>query len=105
MYRCVLRCTDVVFYIIDDKNELLGVKAEFILISDTSTTDYFNGKSGLKVSMDTVDFQSPQHRKPLTKLDSIDIVDCKCINCIANCSAVLTFVALFSRQKIISRNL
>lgn len=50
-----------------------------ILISDTSTTAYFNGKSGLKVSMDTVDYQSPpQPRKPLTKLDSIDIVDCEC---------------------------
>lgn len=46
-------------------------------ISDTSTTDYFNGRSGLKVSMDTVDYQSPQQRKPLTKLDSIDIADCE----------------------------
>lgn len=27
--------------------------------------------------MDTVDYQSPQHRKPLTKLDSIDVVDCE----------------------------
>lgn len=58
-------------------------------IADTSTTEYFNGRTGLKVSMDTVDFvngsmsakSSPQQihlRKPsLSKLDSIDVVDCK----------------------------
>lgn len=60
-----------------------------IVIADTSTTEYFNGRTGLKVSMDTVDFangstltkSSPQQihlRKPsLTKLDSIDVIDCK----------------------------
>lgn len=58
-------------------------------VADTSTTEYFNGRTGLKVSMDTVDFangstsikSSPQQihlREPsLTKLDSIDVVDCK----------------------------
>ncbi|KAJ6636332.1 OTU domain-containing protein 7B [Pseudolycoriella hygida] len=53
------------------------LKKALIDYNDTSTTDYFNGKAGLKVSMDTVDYQSPQTRKPLTKLDSIDIADYK----------------------------
>lgn len=51
------------------------------ILSDTSTTEYFNGKTDLKVSMDTVDCAKNtcvQLRKPsLTKSDSIDIVDCE----------------------------
>lgn len=58
-----------------------------IFISDTSTNDYFNGRTGLKVSIDTVDrantlsaSSSSQPRRPsLTKLDSVDVVDCKSI--------------------------
>lgn len=52
----------------------------FYLLADTSTTDYFNGRAGVKVSVDTVDSYSPviQQRKPsLSKTDSIDVVDCK----------------------------
>lgn len=55
------------------------------ILLDTSTTEYFNGKTDLKVSMDTVDCAaiSPcvQLRKPsLSKLDSIDIADCEYIS-------------------------
>ncbi|XP_037039121.1 OTU domain-containing protein 7B-like isoform X2 [Bradysia coprophila] len=56
------------------------LKKALIDYNDTSTTDYFNGKSGLKVSMDTVDYQSSQQRKPLTKIYSIDVVDYKKLN-------------------------
>lgn len=57
----------------------------FIHIKDTSTTDYFNGRAGLKVSMDldypnntSINNQQQTHRKPsLIKSDSIDVVDCK----------------------------
>lgn len=58
-------------------------------ITDTSTTEYFNGRTGLKVSIDTVDSangtassnkSSPhqlQLRKPsLSKLDAVDIIEC-----------------------------
>lgn len=62
----------------------------FYLLSDTSTNEYFNGKSGLTVPVDTVDFadrtskalhtsqsNTQQRKSSLAKLDSVDIVDCK----------------------------
>lgn len=60
---------------------------QFRFFSDTSTNEYFSGKGGLSVPIDTVDFAtrglnssqlSPQQRRPsLTKSDSVDIVDCE----------------------------
>lgn len=57
-------------------------------VTDTSTNEYFNGKSGLKVPNETVDFtdrtskntsqaNTQQRKGSLAKLDSVDIVDCK----------------------------
>ncbi|XP_031634732.1 OTU domain-containing protein 7B-like [Contarinia nasturtii] len=66
------------------------LKKALIDYNDTSTNEYFNGKSGLKVPVDTVDFvdrsskasntsQSNTHQRKssLAKLDSVDIVDYK----------------------------
>lgn len=46
---------------------------------DTSTNDYFDDRTGLKVSIDTVDSgNSSTYRKPsLLKSNAIDIIDCK----------------------------
>lgn len=77
-YRC-MRFDECVKHTFLVKTELkLMIHWNF---SDTPTTDYFNGQGDLKVSLDQIDCPRNvcvQLRKPsLTKIDSIDIVDCE----------------------------
>lgn len=70
------------------QKELMKIVCSFFVV-DTSTNEYFNGKSGLKVPNETPDFadrsskntlqaNTQQQRKgSLAKLDAVDIVDCK----------------------------